>query len=67
VSYRVDIPHLDRLPVDRPAPCRLCGDPAWLADPVGPVHACCARWAGYIEAGRPCLSCQAAKAGRRRG
>lgn len=57
---------LTRLPAGRPDACRLCGDATWLADPEGPVHPCCARWADELTADRPCLSCEASRARARR-
>lgn len=51
-----------RLPAKAPQPCRLCGEPAWFADADGGFHACCVRNASTLAAGRPCPSCEAAKA-----
>jgi hypothetical protein len=47
-----------------PGPCRVCGDPAWLADVTGPVHPCCLLWAER-EPGGLCRSCEASKAHQR--
>jgi hypothetical protein len=44
-----------------PGRCRVCGDPAWLADATGPVHPCCLLWAER-EPGAPCRSCEGSKA-----
>jgi hypothetical protein len=43
------------------APCRVCGEPAWLADDVGPIHPCCHWWV-EIEGRSYCVACRAAKA-----
>lgn len=47
---------LRRLPPDTPQPCRYCGRDAWMADDVGPTHACCKMWA-VLTPDAPCLAC----------
>jgi hypothetical protein len=44
----------------KPEPCRLCGEPTYLADERGPVHPCCVIW--FEQFGRPyCRGCRASR------
>jgi hypothetical protein len=41
-------------------PCRICGDPSWMADESGPAHPCCVLHAKE-HPGQPCIACATSK------
>jgi hypothetical protein len=59
-----------RRQLDRPLPCRYCGERTWLVDGSGPLHPCCRFWM-EDEGRRYCVACRTTKAlaehGRRFG